>query len=118
MNTEGEQGDGVVVPEDFPWNPFPASLAGSQMKFSARQIDGKYVVGLTAAERRERYTVCLDLLDQLSDYTNRKRQQHSDLPLEQLIHQIDVGIRAKGLELGQVEFDWIMRRLRDKFLGT
>lgn len=44
----------VSVPEDFPHDPVPAAIAGAQMKFAAREVDGRYVVGLTEDERRGR----------------------------------------------------------------
>lgn len=106
----------VLVPEDFPHDPFPAALAGAQPKVTAREVDGRYVVGLTAEERRGRYLMCADLVEQLTGYTERKRIERHDLTLTQLLDEIDVGIRRKGWELGQVEFDWIMARLRSQFL--
>ncbi|OYU44721.1 MAG: hypothetical protein CFE44_11435, partial [Burkholderiales bacterium PBB4] len=53
----------IPVPEDFPRDPFPAALAGSQMKLAARLIDGRYVVGLTDEERYGRFLMCSDLVE-------------------------------------------------------
>lgn len=44
----------VMVPDDYPDDPYPSGLGGAQPKFSARLIDGRYVVGVTDAERAER----------------------------------------------------------------
>jgi hypothetical protein len=41
----------ACVPPDFPWDPTPALLSGTQPKLSGRWIDGRFVVGLTAEER-------------------------------------------------------------------
>ncbi len=106
----------VLVPEDFPHDPFPATLAGAQPKVTAREVDGRYVVGLTKEERRGRYLMCADLVAQLTGYTERKRIERHDLTLTELLDEVDLGIRRKGWELGQVEFDWIMARLRSHFL--
>lgn len=106
----------VLVPEDFPHDPFPAVLAGAQPKVVAREVDGRYVVGLTEEERCGRYLMCLDLVEQLTGYTERKRIERHDLTLTRLLDEVDVGIRRKGWELGKVEFDWIMSRLRSHFL--
>ena len=78
MNEEDDQDDETLVPEDFPWDPFPASLAGAQMKVAAREIDGKYVVGLTEDERRGRYMVCLDLVPE--GHPNSPSDGHLKLP--------------------------------------
>ena len=106
----------VLVPADFPHDPFPATLAGAQPKVSAREVDGRYVVGLTEKERRGRYLMCADLVEQLTGNTERKRIKRHDLTLTKLLDEIDAGIRRKGWELGQVEFDWIMARVRSQFL--
>ncbi len=106
----------IAVPDDFPRDPFPASLSGSQPKFAARLVDGKYVVGLTEDERIERYLMCDDMVGQLIVYVEKKRVEKPDLGIVDLLGQVDVGIRRKGWELGSVEFDWIMKQLRVKFL--
>ena len=105
----------LPIPEDFPRDPFPAALSGSQLKFAARLIDGRYVVGLTEQERRERYEVCLDLVEQMKAYTDKKHLQLPDLSMEQLLDQIDRSIRLKDWGLSSVEFDWIMKELRARF---
>jgi len=103
------------IPEDFPRDPFPAALSGSQLKFAARLIDGRYVVGLTDEERRERYEVCLDLVEQMKTYTDKKQLQLPELSMEQLLDKIDKSIRLKDWGLSSVEFDWIMKELRARF---
>lgn len=106
----------IAVPDDFPRDPFPAALAGSQMKFAAREIDGRYVVGLTDDERQARFLMCSDLVEQLVGYAQRKQRERPDLTLPALLDSIDLSMRRKGWRLGGSEFDWIMVRLRAKFL--
>ncbi|MDP1680980.1 MAG: hypothetical protein Q8L39_04310, partial [Burkholderiales bacterium] len=91
MTGEDAPGDEreVLVPEDFPHDPFPATLAGAQPKVSAREVDGRYVVGLTEEERRGRYLMCADLVYQLTGYTERKRIERHDLTLIKLLDEID-----------------------------
>jgi hypothetical protein len=107
----------LQVPEDFPRYSFPASLSGAQPKFSARLIDGRYVVGPTEDELKARFLMCSDLVDQLTSYTERKRLERKDLTLVALLDQVDMGIRIKGWEVDKLELDWIMKQLRAKFLG-
>lgn len=107
----------VLVPEDFPRHPFPASLSGAQPKFSARLIDGRYVVGPTEDELTARFLMCSDLVEQLTSYTEKKRHERKELRLAALLDQVDVGIRRKGWEVDKLELDWIMNHLRAKFLG-
>lgn len=115
MNESDDEPE-VLVPEDFPQDPFPASLAGAQLKVVACEIDGRYLVGLTEDERRGRYRMCADLVEQLIAYTEKKQLQRGDLTMTALLDEIDASVRRKGWELGSVEFDWIMRRVRDRFL--
>lgn len=107
--------DGVVVPDDFPRDPFPAALSGCQPKFSARLVAGKYVVGLTKEERAERYLGCLDLVDHLTAYVNRKRAQKPDLTTDALLDNVESRIPHQGWDLGKTEVSWIAKQLRARF---
>ncbi|MES2584185.1 MAG: hypothetical protein V4627_15790 [Pseudomonadota bacterium] len=106
------------IPEDFPRDPFPAAVPGAQPKFVARKIDGRYVVGLTEQERRERYEACLDLVEWLTGYTEKKYRQFSGVPIEALLDKFDRDIRLKDWGLSSVEFDWIMAQLRARFISV
>ncbi|WP_370882092.1 DUF2442 domain-containing protein [Paraburkholderia graminis] len=53
------------IPVDFPQNPTPALLSGTQPKLAGRMIDGRFVVGLTAEKRWVRWDICEDLAQQL-----------------------------------------------------
>lgn len=106
----------VTVPDDFPSNPFPAALPGAQPKVAARLIDGQYVVGLTEDERRGRFLMCQDLVEQLTGYAERKRTERTDLTLPALLNAIDASVRTKGWEVASIELDWIMGRVRARFL--
>jgi len=105
----------IVVPSDFPRDPFPAALSGSQPKFSARLIVGRYVVGLTQEERKERYLACMDLVDQLTAYVNRKHAQKTDPTMSAVLDNVAGRIAHQGSELGSVELNWIMKQLRARF---
>lgn len=104
------------IPDDFPRDPFPAAVPGAQPKFVARKIDGRYVVGLTAEERRERYVACLDLVEQLAPYTEKKHRQRPELTMAELLDVFDRDIRLKDWGLGDVELDWVMKQLRARFI--
>jgi hypothetical protein len=99
------------VPADFPKDVTPALLAGSTPKLSGRMIDGRFVVGLTAEERFERWDSCEDLAQQLVPKTLKdaaKFPMHShDVTLKRMRRAIE----RKGW-LSVVETDWLMERLR------
>ena len=53
-----------VIPEDFPQDYFLGAVPGEQLKFLARDIGRRYVVGPTQAELGERYELCRRLAAQ------------------------------------------------------
>lgn len=93
---DGDLIDGVLVSADFPRDPFPSTLPGSQPKFLAWQIDGCYVVGLTEDERKERFLACRDLVAQVTAYTLKKHPRRPSLITAALLQEIDIAIRRKG----------------------
>lgn len=106
----------VLVPDDYPRDPYPASLGGSQPKFAARLIEGRYVIGLTDEERQERYLYCANWVETLVDYVPNKRLRRPDMSLEDVLRYIHAGIRSERGDLGEVELDWIMAKLRARVL--
>ncbi len=105
----------VTVPDDFPHDPFPASLAGAQPKVAARLIDGRYVVGLTPEERAERYVGCLDLVDQLTAYVNRKALEKPELTQSVVLDSLVSRMPHQGWNLGKAELAWMEMHLRARF---
>jgi hypothetical protein len=108
----------VVVPEDYPRDPHPSALSGAQRKFSARLIDGRFVVGLTEEERRERYVFCADWVEQLVSYVSKAQSKKPELSIEGVLDYIHGGIRQERGDLGELELDWIMKKLRARVLPT
>ncbi|QTN26225.1 hypothetical protein HZ993_12805 [Rhodoferax sp. AJA081-3] len=105
----------VTVPDDFPRDPFPAALSGTQAKFAARLIDGRYVVGLTPDERAERYLGCLDLVDQLTAYVNRKALEKPELTQSVVLDSLVSRMPHQGWNLGNAELAWMEKHLRARF---
>jgi hypothetical protein len=106
---------GQAVPDDFPHDPFPTALSGAQLKFAARLIEGRYVVGLTPEERTQRYLRCLDLVDQLTTYVHKKLTQKPDLTLTAVLNNVASRIPHQGWDLGGPELVWIEKHLRARF---
>ncbi|UIF86107.1 hypothetical protein KAF44_19145 [Cupriavidus necator] len=108
------------VPDDFPRMAFPASLAGAQAKLAARMIDGKCIVGLTEAERAERYAMCLDLFRQLAVYCRRKAIELPARSPNELLDWVERGVRNKqaAWQLGGPEVDWIVEQMRQSYKTT
>jgi len=105
------------VPDDFPRDPFPASLAGAQPKLAGRLIDGKFVVGLTEEERAGRYKACQDLVDQLVAYCHRKAIECPARSSDDLLDWVARGARNKQVawRLGGPEIEWVIEQVRNTY---
>ncbi|ANB74755.1 hypothetical protein AYM40_15840 [Paraburkholderia phytofirmans OLGA172] len=99
------------VPDDFPRDTTPASLAGSQPKFAGRLIAGRFVVGLTAPERYQRWDVCEDLARQLVSKTLKDAAKFPENSHDVTLRRMRRAIEGKGWT-SVVETDWLMARLR------
>lgn len=103
----------VTIPSDFPRDPHPASIPGAAEKFSARKIDGRYVVGLTDDELMERYTVCVDLVSQLVLYCQRKELEDPKRTPHSILERTGKGLESQSIEWGlsPLENRWIMDKV-------
>jgi hypothetical protein len=99
------------VPADFPKDVTPALLAGSTPKLSGRMIDGKFVVGLTADERYQRWDMCEDLARQLVPKTLKDAAKYPQNSRDVTLQRIRRAIEGKRWT-SVVETDWLMERLR------
>ncbi|MGF6859138.1 hypothetical protein OKW29_008049 [Paraburkholderia sp. CI3] len=99
------------IPNDFPWDTSPASLAGAQPKLAGRRIAGRFVVGLTAPERFERWDVCEDLARQLVPKTLKDAAKFPQHSREITLRRMRRAIEGKGW-VSVVEADWLIERLR------
>ena len=99
------------VPTNFPWDPTPALLSGTQPKLAVRSIDGRFVVGLTAEERWVRWDMCEDLAQQLVAKTRQDAAKHPQHSHEVTLNRMQRAIEGKKWT-ARVETDWLMERLR------
>jgi hypothetical protein len=99
------------VPDDFPRDLAPAALSGAQPKLAARITDGKFVAGLTAEERVERWTTCEDLARQLVPKALKDAAKHPQHSNDETLGRMRRAIEGKGW-VSIIEADWLMARLR------
>ncbi|MDH6149544.1 MULTISPECIES: DUF2442 domain-containing protein [Paraburkholderia] len=99
------------VPIDFPSNPTPALLSGTQPKLAGRIIDGRFVVGLTAEERWVRWDMCEDLAQQLVPKTLQDAAKFPQNSHDVTLRRMRRAIVGKNWT-GGAETDWLMQRLR------
>jgi hypothetical protein len=101
----------TTVPDDFPRDVTPASLTGAQPKLAARITDGKFVAGLTAEERAERWTICEDLAHQLVPKAAKDAARNPDHSHDETLRRVRRAIEGKGWT-ERLETDWLLERLR------
>lgn len=102
-----------IVPKDFPSGFTSSTLPGTQPKFLARKIDGRFVVGLTDAELHERWVYCEDLAQQLAARTLRKQAAGLASDLGAFYQETERRVRGQGWELTNDEVIWLMKRTRE-----
>lgn len=104
-----------VVPDDFPKEPSPGLVAGTQPKLLVREMDGRYYSGLTDEELWTRYDACEDLARQLAEYASRKMSA-SGLSLDGAIGRVEKGLNAKvgagQWNFSRAEIAWTLNRTR------
>lgn len=100
------------VPEDFPRVVPDVTMPGAQLKFAAREIDGRFVVGLTEEELCERWEYCEDLAQQLAARTQRKKAAGLISDLDVFYKETEQRVRGQGWDLSNDEVVWLMNRMR------
>ncbi len=106
-----------AIPEGFPRGSALSSLAGVQLKFSGRMVDGAFVTGATNDEVAQRYAVCQDLLNQLEPYARRKLQSIQGLTMDACVAATADGVRRKGWDLAEAEVQWVANQLQARLAG-
>lgn len=100
------------TPGDFPKRNELAALNGNVQKFSARLINGRYTVGATAEEHRERYLDCCSLVADLITYCHRKQAADVKWTPEALHERIKQGLEnTQELDLTVAELQWVLVEL-------
>ena len=105
-----------TVPTDFPRQPPLGSVPGAQPKLLVRQINGRYITGLTEEEWLERYECCEDRAQQFVSYCARKIAENPSLTQEGCLTRARKGFALK-VQQGEWDFspaeqDWVMKRAR------
>ncbi|MDH1255972.1 hypothetical protein N5C67_25370 [Comamonas thiooxydans] len=103
------------APLDFPRQQSFSALSGAQPKLSVVKIDGRYYLDQPDEDEiYQRYDVCADLVNQLIDYCERKKQpSHS---WEALLNAVAHSLSQKPWGLHAEENAWIMKKLQAHFV--
>lgn len=105
------------VPADFPNDYFLGAVPGSQLKFLAREIDGRYVVGPTEAELKERHSLCLRLVEQFRRlHLNHVPATPPDDPTAPSLAEIFAYVALQGWNLSAQERVWIVKKIESRQL--
>lgn len=96
------------TPVEFPRTTEHGAVSGAATKFLARYVDGRYLVGDTQDETRERYVACCSLVSDLIAYCQKKQTQDAAA----LHKRVTEGLKnSPHLELTSNELDWVLREL-------
>lgn len=110
-----------VVPEDFPREPSPGLMPGTQPKLLVRKSHGRYYTGLTDEELWTRYEACEDLAGQLAEYASRKIRQFgwsfADT-FAKIERSVNGKVSAGEWDFSPAEIAWVMKRTRALVLAA
>lgn len=101
------------MPLDFPKDWFLGALPGAQLKFTAREIDDKFVVGPTKNELQARYQLCVRLAAQYRRL-HLSRSDHTaltDAPVAFRLAENFVYVALQSWDLSAQERAWIVDRV-------
>lgn len=110
-----------AVPDDFPREPLPEIVPGTQPKLLAREEDGRYYTGLADDELLMRYAVCEELARELSSYTSRKMHQFgwsfADA-FAKVERSVNRKVSAGEWDFSPAEIAWVIKRTRAFLLAA
>lgn len=104
-----------TIPQDFPRDYGLGAVSGAQPKLVVRKIGDAYVQGLSDEERYARYDNCVDMVNQLERYCQRKLRERADWTIAELLEKVRVTVRGKvewDFSAGEVE--WMMSKLSQR----
>lgn len=97
------------IPVDFPIEPQPFSLAGTQQKLALVEEDGTYYAeGMAPSQVLEAYEVCEDLAEQFVNYCLKKEASNFGTH-EQILHRVLGSLEAKDW-CTKAQCGWIVKR--------
>lgn len=97
------------IPDDFPVEPQPFSLAGAQPKLALVEEDGIYYAeGTAPSQVLEAYEVCEDLANQFVDYCLKKETSTFDTR-EQILERLLSSLETKGW-CTKKQCGWVIKR--------
>lgn len=100
------------TPSDFPRDQASGAVSGVQPKILVRKVGGAYIHGLTAEELYERYDICLDLVNQLSDYCQRKLDADPSWRPQDLRQKVRTAVEGRDdWDFSRGEVDWMIRQV-------
>ncbi len=99
------------VPADFPRDYFLGGVSGFQTKLLAREIDGRFVVGPTLDEVRERWSWVEEKAQQLAEDTLEGMRIGEIRFLMGHYHSLERGILAARWDITPKERAWLIERV-------
>lgn len=102
------------MPSGFPKDWFLGALPGAQLKFLARQIDDKFVVGPTQNELQQRYQLCIRLSAQyqrLHLHLSEHDSPTDDASVQPRLADVFVYVALRSWDLSPRERAWIVDKI-------
>jgi len=114
-----------TIPADFPYHVALASVSGVHPKLSLKRTsDGRYVS--SHGDISERYAICMEMVQLLTEYAQKKLDQHPDWTVDLITSRVGKGLALKvnagEWDVTEPEQVWVMKqvslRLHDAGTGV
>ncbi|WP_442596663.1 hypothetical protein ACSBPU_06840 [Parapusillimonas sp. JC17] len=103
------------VPPDFPHDYFLGAVPGSQLKFLAREIESRYIIGPAAGELKERYSLCVRLREQFRRLNlHREPATSPDDATAPSLAEIFAYVALEGWDLSAQERAWMVNTIESR----
>lgn len=84
------------VPDDFPHDEVLGVVPGAQPKLCVRESEGVYVAGQSTRERKERWSICEDLAQQLVPKALKDASAHPNQNQDVTLERVRAAVACKG----------------------
>ena len=102
----------ATTPADFPRDHEHGAVSGVQPKLVIRKVGEVFVNGSTAERLCARYDMCFDLVNQLTEYCNRKMKERPEWSTSEQCEKVQTTLKSRSdWDLSEGEVQWVMGQM-------
>ncbi|XAH25676.1 hypothetical protein AAFF27_10970 [Xylophilus sp. GW821-FHT01B05] len=99
---------GGVVPEDFPRPCGVATVPGTQPKFNANFVGGRFIVGASEEELHVRHADCAEYVRVLPAHCRQLLAGQADLSTDKVLERVGRALARRHHWMSGPEINWVI----------